>query len=616
MWEIIKSKKILVALASLLLLIPSFTTLATARVIPTLPGVIVDFTTDNYSGAVALAPSIYKPIPINITSSSYLVYASTSNISVSTALMSSQQFANFELTKDLSGSTYDQNGTQSLNAILLTRGIYFLVMYANEGPANITYILKQDQILALNSSTYVGEFVTIPPFSKLDIPVHYETLGSPSLLELFGVSNQTINYSVNDNVSDLTVFNSRNPETVTNLSYSQGSLSLGYNLTLGKSLYTISLDNTMQSTPAFVYFDYHIVPQYVDPYLFSTLHGMPPAPTGIAAMGLYNVSGNVTPYTIESSSVVGFAKISSMLASDPNFTGDTNANLQLNSILKVENVDNSTFAYWPQNVLLFSTSVSFPDREVIYRNNILNITGDGATLSNSTITGSGYVVGDPISGYYYGNYNTTNVYNYDLPFAFLLYLNETVQKGTGVWIDTGIRTLENGTSQASQVQWFDRALIVDPNISSAFFLVSGNRYTPVGVGNSLGDQYDAELVFGGDLGGGSTMFSSLNAVLSLFYFNQSLRAFPSVYPFGADTAEGAYNIKASYAGQFVVLNVSSDNPTYAILTNNYTSSLSYLESSLLSNPQQVSNDPIYLILAATGAAVAIAGAAFIRKKIT
>jgi len=592
------------------------TNVASAYVVPTPPGVVATFQgLENMSGGAILAPRIYKPVQINITGSSYLVYASSSNVSVSTALMSSEQFANFALTGVVSSSIYDQNGTQGLNAILLTRGVYFLIMDANRGPANVTYIIKQDRVANLNSTTYVGEFVTIPPFSKLDIPIHYETLGSPSQLEFFGVSNQTIYYSVNDKMNGSEVFYSQRPETVTNLSYAQNKLSLGYNVTLERGLYTLTLDNTYEPTTAYVYFDYHILPRYVDPYLSSIYHGMPPAPTGIAAMGLLNESGNVTPYTVESSSIVGFAKISSMLASDPNFTGDTNANLQMNSVLQVKNNDNSTFVYWPQNVMVFSTSSSSSDRFVTYRNNIFNMTGDGATLSNRSIIGSGYVTGTPISGYYYGNYNTTDLYNYDLPFAFLLYLNETVQSGIGVWVYTGVRVLENSSMLSPQTFWFDKALIVDPNVSSACFLISGSQYTPVGAGNSLGSQYDAEFVFGGDLGGGSTVFSSLEVTLSLFYYNQSLRAFPSVYPFGTDTAEGAYNLQAYYyGGQYVTLNTTENTPTYSILTNNYTSSLSYLESSLDSQPQTIDNGTMYLIVITVGIAIVVTSAALIRNR--
>ena len=593
-----------------------------ASVVPTAPGVVATFdTAGNASGIVDLNQSVYKPIPINVSGPSYVVYASSSNSSVSTALMSSAQLENFKFTRNIADSIYIANGTQNLNAILLTRGLYFMVMEASQRSANVSYVIKDERVVARNSSTYVGEFVTIPPFSKLQIPMHYTTMGSPYALQLFGVSNQTIMYSIRDQSNGLEAFASPGPETITNLSYIHGKLSLGYNLTLNQGYYELTLDNSYESTAAYVYFDYQIIPKYVDPYLSWVFNQRPPVPTGIAAMGLFNQSGSISTYRVESSAIVGFAKISSMLASDPNFTGDTKATLQLNSVLQVENNDNvSTFTYWPQNVLLFSTSSSLPDRLVAYRDSILNMTGDGATLSNSTILGHGYVSGNAISGYYYGNYNSSIAYNYDFPLTLLVYLNETVEKGVGVWIYEGTRALQNGTSPPSfsnsgQHVWFDKILIVDPNVSSAYFLVAGDKYTQAGPGNPLGSQFDAELVFGGDLGGGDAMFSSLSASLSLFYYNGSLKTFPSVYPFGTDTAEGAYNLEASYGGQCVSVNTTYASQNYSILTNNYTSSLSSIASPFFPQTKQSNYFPIYVIILATGtAAVAAAASTMIRRR--
>ena len=159
-------------------------------------------------------------------------------------------------------------------------------------------------------------------------------------------------------------------------------------------------------------------------------HSLPPAPTGIGAFGIYNNSGKITPYTAEGSSVIGYANISSMTAINPNDSTDGRANLQMNAVLQVRNVDNSSFVYWPQNVMWFSTNDSAAGRQVLYRNNVYNMTGDKATLSNDSIKGTGFVSGNPKVGYYYGNYNTTYLYGYQFPLEFVLYINETVQLRT------------------------------------------------------------------------------------------------------------------------------------------------------------------------------------------
>jgi thermopsin len=200
------------------------------------------------------------------------------------------------------------------------------------------------------------------------------------------------------------------------------------------------------------------------------------------------------------------------------------------------------------------------------------------------------VSGDPTTGYYYGNYISTYLYGYQFPLEFVLYMNETVQQGTGVWVYTGVQLLENGSSSVGSlgIVWFDKILIVDPNATSASFVVTGKQYTPVGSNTLLGSFYDTEVVFGGDLGGQSANFTSLNADLSLFYYNQTVRTYPSVYAFGTDTAEAAYNLQSTYSGNEVTLS-TRDLPSYGLLTNNFTSSLSLLESGNVLPPQTTSS---------------------------
>ena len=574
---------------------------------------------DNISGTSVLPTGLYKSVPIVVTNNSYLLFGSRGNTSLSTALMSSQQFSSFQNLGGISNSIYDQNGTQFMNGLLLTPGTYYIVLYANGASVNASFLILGASLYASESTTFVREFIDVPPHGVLSIPIHYETLGSPSFLEFLGISNQTVLYSIYNGSSS--VLTSAHPETVTNFTYSQYKVSLGYNMSLTKDVYTLLLNNTKHATTAVVFIDYRIVPRYVNPYLVTLFRSIPPAPTGIGALGLFNESGAITPYTVEASSMVGFSRIFSMLVGDQNLTGNTNANLQLNSILRVRNSENSTYLYWPQNVMRFITSTSISDRQVFYRNDVLNISEDGASLSNRTIEGSGYVAGDPISGYYYGNYNSTYMYNYDFPFVFLLYLNESIDNGVGVWIYTGVRVLENGsastqsTSAGTPITWFDKILIVDPNAINASFVVAGDQYTPVGAGTPLGRFFDAELVFGGDLGGEAASFSSFNATLSLFYFNNgTLKSFPSIYPFGTDTAEAAYNLKASYASGSGYVALTTGAPNYSELSNNYTSSLAYLESSLVPVTPVENNDLVYGILLALIIVFGLLVYAYRRKK--
>ena len=533
------------------------------------------------NGTLELPRGNFGNVPIQINTTSYLVYETQSDVPISTAVMNAGQFQAFSQGQNnISDAASDQNGTSNLNALLLTNGTYYLAFFAFQGAAKISYFYSViSNITVQNATTYVGAYLTIPPFSDLAQIVHLQTLGSPNVMELFGVSNQSIAYSLYDNTTHMETFASPGSETVTNMSLtSAGNLSLGYNVTLSRGLYTLFLTNN-KSTPAFVYFDYQLLPAYVNPYLISLEHPLPPAPTGIGAFGIYNNSGKITPYTAEGSSVIGYANISSMMAVNPNDTTDGRANLQMNAVLQVKNGDNSSFVYWPQNVMWFATNASAAGRQVLYRNNVFNMTGDHAILTNDSIHGTGFVSGDPTLGYYYGNYNSTYLYGYQFPLEFVLYINETVQSGHGVWLYTGVQLLRNGSSSVgnSGTVWFDKIFIVDPNVTSANFVVTGSQYTPTGSNTLLGAFYDTELVFGGDLGGRSANFTSLRADLSLFYYNQSVKSYPSVYAFGADTAEAAYNLQAAYHGQAVALS-TKDRPAYELLTNNFSSSLPALVS--------------------------------------
>jgi thermopsin len=121
---------------------------------------------------------------------------------------------------------------------------------------------------------------------------------------------------------------------------------------------------------------------------------------GLAAYGVLNQSGTLAPYVINTSSVFGYANVSSMLAYNQTAAQQANlsdpyaASLQLNLILAVRNSDGSYYVYWPQNVPTFYAD----KQQVQLGSNVLNVSRDGAYLTNSSITSpNGYV---DSSGYY------------------------------------------------------------------------------------------------------------------------------------------------------------------------------------------------------------------------
>ena len=495
-----------------------------------------------------LPQGYYLYIPIEVNQLSALLYVVSSNATVSVYVMTQSQFSAFSSSGSVS-YILNQNGTFVLDGLLLTPGNYYLVIYSPYGVSNVSYYYRVFPITPQNSSTYVCLFVTLPAYGQERLLVHESTLGSPSNLSIFYVSNESVYITVLNNESQVVFNSSANTLSLSN------NISPCYNISLPIGLYYIYLTNP-NPIPAYVAISYRVFPSYVNPYLqFEIYRPQGVVPVGIAS---YGVSGTNT-YVIKTSSVAGYFNISSILAynNSQNLVSPYSASLQLNSVLVVKNSDNTTQIYWPQDVLIFVTNESI----VYYHDNVLNLTNPVATLTNSSIISkNGYVLPSSQGQYYYGNYNNTPVLSYNLPFAGILEMNESVIKGKGVEVTFSVIVLENGTSDVLSTMTFDKVLIVDPNVSSACFEVNGKEYTPAGTHSVFGSYYDTELVFGGGGNGEITHFESLDAVLGLYYLkgNQYV-TFPSYYDFGADTAEATHNLTVKFTPQGQVIITSGGN---------------------------------------------------------
>jgi thermopsin len=550
-------------------------------------------TEQRFSGVTP--PDSYNYTQITVASTSIVGYATKSDIQVETAFMTYAQLQSFSLTGDISNSIFYDTGTENYDALLEPAGQYYLVVYnPNTQTANLNalYIVNPDINLS-NSTTSVGLTIVMQPQELFTIPLHVETLGAPSQVDITGASSQIVRYALLDNTTQQNVFESTDV-TITNFTVVP-KVSLGYNLSLNPGFYIMAIKNDSPD-PALVYFSYTIKPEFVNPYL---LHFGSPSPTGIASYGILNSSGNITPYEVATSSIVGFAKVSQLQAVD-NGTNSPLASLQENTVLQVNNTDGSSYTYWPQNVLAFNTA---SPATVTYRDNVLNVTGDNAQLTNQSITGTGTTSGynnNGIQQTYYGNYNSNYTYRYSLPQTWILYTNETVQQGKGVLINLGVRALNGPTPD--KVTWFDAITIHDPGVSSADLIVNGRDYTPAGVELPIGTYYDAELVFGGGAGGNAARFQ-VNANLALFYLDGTMKPFPSVYSFGDDTAEAAFNINMQYGNG--VATATTGTPYYGLLTNDFNSSLPALIAGAGSGSSGLGGLTDYIIGAAVIAVIVI-----------
>ena len=400
----------------------------------------------------------------------------------------------------------------------------------------IATVLTALLLLLLNGlppveASHLGTDITIPKDYFEYIPIV-----APSSHTIISYSTFS-NVSVSTAIMDSSQFNAFNSSTasISNAMHDQNGTQSSYNITTGAGTYYLVI--YAYSSDANVTYNYEISPN--SPYANGPL--TPPMPTGIASFGLYNVSGNIVPYEIKSSELVGSANISSIQAYNATATqyNDTasGATLQLNAMLVLVGTNGTKQVYWVQNTPDFVTNRSV----VSYADNLWNNTDVNGPLSNSSVTSKsgGYVFSsnDTQQKYYYA-YATANN-SYSLPLDISLIMNESITHGA-VNLEMGVAVLRNGTSKAYSFKWFDNITIDDPSVTSAYFYTSGNESTPI---NTF---YDTELVFGGEGNGESTHFTAMNATLGLYFYNDTSRrfsTFPSYYTFGGDTAEGAYNLQ-------------------------------------------------------------------------
>lgn len=478
-----------------------------------------------------------------------LLYAVTSNVSVVTAVFDNSGFHTFNSTGQFQGYLTGTDNYSSINGLLVNPGqLYFIVVYSPTYVANFTLYWNYITVTFVNSTQSFCEDVFLQPGGQASFPIRYITVGSPSNISLMGISNSSLVYCIVS--QDGAVVYQSGQNTLLTSNYQ-----VGVNLTLPQGIYYLNILNPGGS-PVRGEVAYSIFPDYVNPYL-TTLIRNGSYPMGIASYGVMNGT-EVSTYTVRSNEILGVANISALRVYDPYAStynvSPYSVSLQLNAVLKVETANNSTQYYWPQDVVYFITNQS----SMVFLDNILNVSGDNATLINSTVQSQdgGYVA--PTQGQqYYGIYQFGPEFNYSLPLDLVLVMNATpVQDGVWVWFGVGV--LRNGTVayQPPVVDWFDKVLLKIQGVKTAYFVVSGKRYTPAGV-NPNWNFLDAELVFGGGGNGASARVESLRAVLGLFYLNGTrFTPFPSYYSFGGDTAEGVTNVSETYLGNGYVESVN------------------------------------------------------------
>lgn len=585
------------------------------------------------NGIVVVHAHDYYAIPVKATNLSFVLYLTSSNVSVDTLVLSEAQLQEFNSTKNVNDSLVS-NYSNSLINVFLTNQTRYVVLYSPYANAKVSYLVNAtSNFTHSNETTFVGAYLTVPAYSSISFPLHLATRGSPFSINLTGLSTQPLSYAIRNLETGTTVFNT-SQVTITNLSISGFNATFAYRLRLQPGLYSLNITST-SSNATTVYVSYRIFPDYVDPFLFykfghanfSNGH----VPTGIASFGLYNDSGKIVPYSLITGQVVGDINLTSLMV---NTSPSLNSgpvypyvmSIQLNDLLVVINNDGSRFVYWPQNVGVFYTN-STNSGQMEFTDNIWNDSSSVPTLSNSSLisydhggvypTDRNYTCPHVLCWY---DLRNASLNTYTLPLDLLLIINETVIPGNGVLVQFGYAQ-NNATSDIHPI-WFDNVELLDPNVNSAGIYLSGNQYTPSGGLFQNGLFYDSELVF---VGGGSLAianFTNVSARLGLYYYNLTsgrLVPYPSTYTFGSETGETSQNIRVNNDGNYAALSIG--NPKYESLYRSPTAkqfqlagdvSFLPLQNSTGTEPQPVTpthnshNSSQYLLYAVVAAVLLVA----------
>jgi thermopsin len=298
----------------------------------------------------------------------------------------------------------------------------------------------------------------------------------------------------------------------------------------------------------------HVVPLYDET----------PAPMGIATYGLHNISGQITPYVLNTTSVEG-----SFTTTDPtgvqvqsyDLDGQTTYGAQLNAIEVGTTLDGQTSflghqnQFWLQNTLSYDPEATQDQLTFDFEiwnfsyNNEANLPWAGFSLlpPNSLLHGNGQDYGGEVYDSGGGPLLTVSY-----PFTLQLYLNTTVGSYDGspmvneVYVNYSVWN-SAGQKVCPVVQWeqdpcgeydnvyFNSTTHVAPG--SAEIQANGYQYASDGNGTNLDVEFDYGI---GNYNAAIADTVYANASLGLLTLNSTTGKYqevPSAYDFGSETGE-------------------------------------------------------------------------------
>lgn len=257
-----------------------------------------------------------------------------------------------------------------------------------------------------------------------------------------------------------------------------------------------------------------------------------PAPLGVAEFGLRNVSGTISPFTLNTSSLMGQFSPYALSGISQGVSSIDEYGVQLNAVLNdVTLLGTPGYDFWTQNVVEYSPYSS----QLFLESSVWNFSAPGLVLSPNAIYAHGPQGHQVGTAYYYALAGPL-ITGY--PFTLNLFLNSTLVDGRDATYFN--YTLVNSSSEFSRgsIDYviFNSTVSGGPAAPPPEYVAEGTTYNPVGLPN------DFEMVLGGPGGGSNFDVFSASAYVGLSYWNATLGKYvtvPSAYDVGGETGETA-----------------------------------------------------------------------------
>lgn len=289
-----------------------------------------------------------------------------------------------------------------------------------------------------------------------------------------------------------------------------------------------------------------------------------PAPFGIGAYGIRNVSGTLTPYSYTTNGFQANLNLSDLSMNYLNSFDPNGMSVQLNTILTNASVRGLTnYTYWTQNVAEYDSYA----HQFIMIDNIWNFSSPTAGMPAGTIYNSTAPYDESFSSAYIGVGNVVN--NVSAPFNLTLTLETSVYGGmSAVYFNYSLTFTNTSTGLLNTIGGvFDRVLFNSQSgvqgytASKPVFKVDGSQVTPLGF-----IPYDAEVTLEGPGGGSNANIASIAGNVTLHYNNSAGNYVnvPSAYNIGSETGETSTGIAEAWSPNGVVRLSSGPSMIYGM----------------------------------------------------